>query len=192
LLRGFHAFAKPVPEGAKFRNTPSACGGDRNFEGFASLLELIHAAQTKIIIVSFVVYKVRDILSALEKAALRGVEIVIILESPDDSEGKIAYSAIAALSSSLRVKASIFIWPNAKRPIASNGMIGVLHAKVAVADENLLYISSANLTENAMNLNMEMGVLINGGELPVRVERHFEEMIENGTLAEITSDEANK
>jgi hypothetical protein len=40
LLRGFHAFAKPVPEGAKFRNTPSACGGDRNFEGFASLLNL--------------------------------------------------------------------------------------------------------------------------------------------------------
>jgi hypothetical protein len=40
LLRGFHAFAKPVPEGAKFRNTPSACGGDRNFEGFASLFFL--------------------------------------------------------------------------------------------------------------------------------------------------------
>jgi hypothetical protein len=38
LLRGFQAFAKSVPEGAKFRNTPSACGGDRNFEDFASLL----------------------------------------------------------------------------------------------------------------------------------------------------------
>jgi hypothetical protein len=38
LLRGFRALAKSVPEGAKFRNTPSACGGDRNFEDFASLL----------------------------------------------------------------------------------------------------------------------------------------------------------
>jgi hypothetical protein len=37
LLRGFHVLAKSVPEGAKFRNTPSACGGDRNFEDFASL-----------------------------------------------------------------------------------------------------------------------------------------------------------
>ena len=37
LLRGFRALAKSVPEGAKFRNTPSACGGDRNFEDFASL-----------------------------------------------------------------------------------------------------------------------------------------------------------
>ena len=40
LLRGFQAFAKSVPEGAKFRNTPSACGGDRNFEDFASLFHL--------------------------------------------------------------------------------------------------------------------------------------------------------
>jgi len=38
LLRGFHVLAKSVPEGAKFRNTPSACSGDRNFEDFASLL----------------------------------------------------------------------------------------------------------------------------------------------------------
>jgi len=38
LLRGFQVIAKSVPEWAKFRNTPSACGGDRNFEDFASLL----------------------------------------------------------------------------------------------------------------------------------------------------------
>jgi hypothetical protein len=37
LLRGFQVLAKSVPEGTKFRNTPSACGGDRNFEDFASL-----------------------------------------------------------------------------------------------------------------------------------------------------------
>jgi two-component system NarL family sensor kinase len=37
LLRGFCALAKSAPVGAKFRNTPSACGGDRNFEDFASL-----------------------------------------------------------------------------------------------------------------------------------------------------------
>ena len=30
-------FSKTRPEGAKLRNTPSACSGDRNFEGFANL-----------------------------------------------------------------------------------------------------------------------------------------------------------
>ena len=41
LLRGFQVLAKSVPGGAKFRNTPSACGGDRNFEDFSSLLDLL-------------------------------------------------------------------------------------------------------------------------------------------------------
>jgi hypothetical protein len=34
---GSNVLAKSVPEGAKFHNTPSACGGDRNSEDFASL-----------------------------------------------------------------------------------------------------------------------------------------------------------
>jgi len=37
LERGFQVYAKSVPEGAKFRNTQSACGENRNFEDFASL-----------------------------------------------------------------------------------------------------------------------------------------------------------
>ena len=42
LLREFQVLAKSVPKGTKFRNTLSACGGDRNFEDFASLLILYH------------------------------------------------------------------------------------------------------------------------------------------------------
>ncbi len=37
-------FAKSVPERAKYRNTSSACVGDRNFEDFASLFDIhLHA-----------------------------------------------------------------------------------------------------------------------------------------------------
>ena len=61
-----------------------------------ALIELINTAQERIVIVSFAVYKARSVLSALEKAAVRGVKIKIILESPDESEGKIAYDAIRA------------------------------------------------------------------------------------------------
>jgi len=150
-----------------------------------ALLELINAAQIKILIVSFVVYKAQNILSALEKAAMRGVETFIILESPDDSEGQLAFSSIAALGSSLQSKAHIFIWPYSKRPTADNGTVGVLHAKVAVADSQILYISSANLTEHAMSLNIEMGVLICGGELPSRVDQHFRDLIANGIIVEV-------
>ena len=150
-----------------------------------ALIELIHTARHRLLIVSFVVYKAREVLSALEKAALRGVEIKLILESPDASEGKIAYSAINALGQSLREKSRIFIWPHAKRPPAPDGKVGSLHAKCAVADGARLYLSSANLTDYAMNLNMEMGILLKSEELPQRVEQLFEGLIADGVLAEV-------
>lgn len=150
-----------------------------------ALIELIEGAKKSILIVSFAVYKARNILSALEKAANRGVEIKVILESPEVSEGKIAYSTIRSLGTSLREKSKVFIWPYPKRGTTPEGKIGSLHAKIGVADGDHLYLSSANLTDYAMNINMEMGVLIHGGDLPILIEQHFTELIGNGTLAEI-------
>lgn len=151
-----------------------------------ALVELINSAKQRVIIVSFAVYKAKSIMSVLEKAAERGVEIHIIVESPDASEGKIAYDTIAALGAEVKSKAKIFIWPHAKREIGANGKYGALHAKVAVGDNNILYISSANLTEYAMSLNMEMGILIFGGELPSQAQDHFDGLIASGILNEIS------
>ncbi|RPH63486.1 MAG: hypothetical protein EHM81_00140 [Chloroflexi bacterium] len=153
-----------------------------------ALIELINEAQKRILIVSFAVYKARNILSALEKAAHRGVEIKIILESPEVSEGKIAYSTIRALGASLREKSRIFIWPYAKRGTTPEGKIGSLHAKIGVADGDHLYLSSANLTDYAMNINMEMGVFVHGGDLPSQIEQHFDELVGSGILAEIADE----
>jgi phosphatidylserine/phosphatidylglycerophosphate/cardiolipin synthase-like enzyme len=150
-----------------------------------ALVELINSAQQQIILVSFAVYKAKNIMSALEKASDRGVEIKIVLESPDDSEGKIAYNTIRALGPALRSKARIFIWPFAKRPSTPDGKYGALHAKIAIADARRLYVSSANLTDYAMNLNMEMGVLLENSELSLRSVQLFEDLISDKTLAEI-------
>jgi hypothetical protein len=119
------------------------------------------------------------------KAAKRGVEIIIIVESPESSEGKIAFDSISALGPGLRSTARIFIWPYAKRLTTPDGKYGSLHAKVAISDSQKLYISSANLTEYAMNLNMEMGILIEGRDLPATTQNHFNDLISNGTLTEI-------
>lgn len=150
-----------------------------------ALIELINSAKKRITIVSFAVYRAKSILTALEKAAKRGVEINIIIESPDASEGKIAHDTIKGLGNALKSMARIHIWPYAKREVTPNGKYGSLHAKVAAADEDTLYISSANLTDFAMNLNMEMGILLVGGELPAKVQSHFDELILDGTLSEL-------
>jgi len=58
----------------------------------------------------------------------------------------------------------------------------VLHAKAAVADSTSLFISSANLTENAMSLNIELGIMITGGDLPHKVEKLFSDLLERGVF----------
>ncbi len=150
-----------------------------------ALMELIHEARERILIVSFVVYKARAILAALEQAADRGVEITIVLESGEVSEGKIAYRAIDSLGAAVREKARVFIWPAAKRPANAEGKTGSLHAKAGVADGKMAYISSANLTEYAMTVNMEMGVLMRNAEIAGSIERHFEALIAQRVLMEV-------
>jgi phosphatidylserine/phosphatidylglycerophosphate/cardiolipin synthase-like enzyme len=133
-------------------------------------------------IVSFAVYKATSIMPALVQAAQRGVSITICLETPDASEGKIAFDTIKALGADIVQHAHLYVWPHEQRPHSPDGKHGSLHAKVAVADGRAMLISSANLTEYAMTLNMEMGVLIRGGELPAKVDAHFARLIEQGTL----------
>ena len=60
---------------------------------------------------------------------------------------------------------------------------GRVHAKVFVADRSRALLTSANLTGNAMEKNMEAGILVTGGRLPVVVADHFDELIRNGVLS---------
>lgn len=61
-----------------------------------------------------------------------------------------------------------------------------LHAKFAVADSRCLLTTSANLTGHALELNMELGVLITGGEAPREVVRLVDDLIAQGDLVGYT------
>jgi phosphatidylserine/phosphatidylglycerophosphate/cardiolipin synthase-like enzyme len=150
-----------------------------------ALLQLINGATDRILIVSFAVYKARGIVDALVKAGKRGVSITVLVESPEDDAIDMAYDPIQSFGVEIRSYARFYFWPVEKRPLSPEGRHGSLHAKVAVADGQTLFISSANLTQYAMNLNMEMGVLIQGGSLPGQVEQHFKRMIESGIIQSI-------
>lgn len=43
-------------------------------------------------------------------------------------------------------------------------------------------MSSANLTADALALNMELGVIVEGGTLPGEVAEHFEALMKHGVL----------
>jgi len=65
------------------------------------------------------------------------------------------------------------------------GRYGFLHAKFAVADEAALFVSSANLTEYAFNFNMELGLLVRGGDLPAQMVSHLRHLVEERVLLPI-------
>jgi len=57
-----------------------------------------------------------------------------------------------------------------------------MHAKAAVADSSLAFLTSANLTEAVFERNMELGVLIRGGPLQAAIDRLIDSLLESGEL----------
>lgn len=151
-----------------------------------ALLDLINRAKARLTIVSFVVYKVPAVTTAVAEAARRGIEVRIVVEDAEASDGKVAFDALASLGAEVAAHSRVFVWPADKRPTDSAGHHGSLHAKCAIADRDWMLISSANLTEYAFTLNMELGLLIRGGPLPGRVDDYLTALIENRVLRSIT------
>lgn len=148
-----------------------------------ALLQLINRATRRLMVVSFAVYKVPNVAATLRGAVRRGVGVDLVVETQEASEGKITFDGwqeLGGLSGAFRV----WTWAHDRRPTTASGKLASLHAKCAVADGERMLVSSANLTEFALTLNMELGLLLSGGELPRRVESHFNALISTGELTQ--------
>ena len=148
------------------------------------LLQLIKESETELTLISFAVYKIPEIAQVLIEALNRGVKVRLIAESPEVAD-KIPFGIKQALGKEIIEQAQVFIWPKHKRPVDNEGRYGSLHIKSAIADSHKLFITSANLTEYAFTLNMEMGVLIQSRQLANQVTRQIEDLIEQGILISI-------
>ena len=62
------------------------------------------------------------------------------------------------------------------------GPRGVLHAKAVVIDDEVVFVTSANLTEAALDRNIELGLLVRDRALAANVAMHFQTLIERGLL----------
>lgn len=59
---------------------------------------------------------------------------------------------------------------------------GVLHAKAVIADEEALFVTSANLTEAAFERNIELGLLVRDRALALSVSMHIQLLIDSKKL----------
>ncbi|NJR19247.1 MAG: hypothetical protein HC785_28505 [Calothrix sp. CSU_2_0] len=56
-----------------------------------------------------------------------------------------------------------------------------------MADRKHLFISSANLTEYALTLNMEMGLLVHGEDLAYQAAEHIDRLIQQEFLVSLSN-----
>lgn len=138
-----------------------------------ALLQVIGAATQSLFVTSFVAYDVPSIVGALNDANARGVSISMLLESSQDHGGSISFDAVGKMTS-LVPSAKLYVWKERAAPYLD----GRVHSKVAVADGNVCFITSANLTGHAMEQNMEAGVLISGGDIPKLLCDHLYALVD--------------
>jgi len=81
-------------------------------------------------------------------------------------------------------------WPGSSKPdvyydprsLEVDGPKGVLHAKAVVVDDEAVFVTSANLTEAALDRNIEIGLLVRDPALATSMSGHFRALIDRGLL----------
>jgi phosphatidylserine/phosphatidylglycerophosphate/cardiolipin synthase-like enzyme len=138
-----------------------------------ALLQVINSAEKTLFITSFVAYDVSTIIKALNASNDRGVAISMLLELSQDHGGSIRFDVIGKMKT-LVPSARLYAWSD--KP--DSFLDGCVHAKIAVADGTVCFITSANLTGHAMEKNMEAGVLISGGQIPKLLDDHLRSLVD--------------
>jgi cardiolipin synthase A/B len=133
------------------------------------LLQVIDSALEKLFLVSYVFTGVNRIVDALSRAKERGVSISILMESSKGGATRIGKKVPG-----LRILNWI---PSNMEMFEGRNFKPSVHAKCAVADSAIAFITSANLTNYAMEFNMELGVLVRNGDLPKQLNDHLEALV---------------
>ena len=146
----------------------------------AVLTTLVANATQSLVLVSFATYDVAELTGGLADAIVRGVDVTLILETPDDPGGPLTFGPDHPFEP-IKTSARFYRWPEQARE-AFFAKSARLHAKCVIADRSSALITSANLTSAGINDNIELGVLIEAGPLPTRLSHHLDLLIDHGTL----------
>lgn len=163
-------------------DTPKASPRDT----LPQMLEMIGRAKSNILLVTFAAFKATSIMDALKAAAARGVQLKIIVESSDDSAGQLSHDSSKAFPKSFIDSGCIWFWPLSKRPKNPKGMPGKLHAKCLVIDDTEVLVSSANLTDDAMERNIEVGIRCANSSSASQLKAKFDALVEQGQLSMVS------
>jgi len=132
-----------------------------------ALCDLVDMAKKTLFVVSFVAFKADRVYAKIVEAVARGVKVSFLTESSKEHGGSLDNDPIKLLRE--KIPGAMFYRWTAKANVAA----GCVHAKCAIADRKAALITSANLTEAAMENNMELGLLVENEHLAGRLADHF-------------------
>jgi cardiolipin synthase len=138
----------------------------------AAVIELIDAARSEVLLVSYATHTEPSIATALSAAVARGVVVTLLAERHEDNPSYTAFGTPFPGLNALRLH-----WPAQSRPPGA-----ALHAKIIVVDDQVALVGSANLTSRAMESNLECGILIRGGTKPRAIRNHIAGLYAAGLL----------
>jgi cardiolipin synthase len=141
----------------------------------AAVIELINAARSAILLVSYATQTEPQISAALSAAVARDVAVTLLAERHADNP---LYSSDATPFPALDVLR--LHWPSPNRPPGA-----ALHAKIIVVDDQVALVGSANLTSRAMESNLECGILLRGGPQPRAIRDHIMGLYAAGLLCRL-------
>lgn len=148
--------------------------------------ELIRSARRRLLIVTYALGEVEYLRQDVEAALDREVAVRLVLEHFDSFQQKCRMADLQRLGQQVLHGSEILLWPEARRPQVDGQPRGSLHTKCLVQDSAHVLFTSANWTSAAMNLNMEMGVLMPDPGIARAVWQHFDELILDGVLQKWT------
>jgi phosphatidylserine/phosphatidylglycerophosphate/cardiolipin synthase-like enzyme len=151
----------------------------------AVVLEVIEAAEERLLLVTYAAFPHEPLLAALRAAVARGVRTEVLVETRAaagsflSAEPSRAFDGVSPLQ--------MLEWPVSRRPATSGAVRARMHAKLAVADRRLAFVTSANLTGSGITQNLECGLLVRGGRVPGRLADHVATLVTAGVFQSLTA-----
>jgi phosphatidylserine/phosphatidylglycerophosphate/cardiolipin synthase-like enzyme len=137
--------------------------------------DMVESASEEVLLVTYAAYRAERALRTLKEATERGARVKLVIELAKESGGKISYDGLQAFRASVPL-AQVYYWPTDRRKRDASGSYGSMHAKCLVADRKRAFVSSANLTDYALEANMELGLVVEGNAA-ARLADHFDQLI---------------
>lgn len=139
------------------------------------IYDMVTGTHEEVLLVTYAAYKAERLLTALRGATDRGVRVRLVLELAHESGGKITFDGLTAFRKAVP-SAAVYFWPLHRRKLTPSGAYGAMHAKCVVADRSRALVSSANLTDYALESNMELGLYVERS-VAMRLAEHFDQLI---------------